>query len=472
MSAELRAEIARLHWQRWEVEQSYGAAGAAIWDELNGSAMRREESATSAKSGPEATPPRVVAHDSLISQPQDGAWPTLDLAAYHGLAGQVVRTLTPETEADPAGLLLSFLTGFGNLVGPGPRALVGSAPHPARLNAVLVGDTARARKGTSWSETGRVLAQAAPDWHEHCEVSGLSSGEGLINEVRDDDDRDRGLPAHLAKARLIYEGEFVRVLKVCAREGNILSTVLRDAWDGRPLRSLTRRDPLKATGAHLSILAHITAEELRRHLTETDAANGFANRFLFCLVRRTTLLPNGGNLDPAALDDLARQVEVAANTALGIGILRRTTDADAVWADAYRRWATEAPGGLAGAIVARADAQTLRLSTCYALLDGSPVIDVPHVQAALALWRYCEASALYLFGDALGDPVADRLLEALRDAGDAGLDSTGQHAVFGRHVNATRLAQARAELERRGLVVTTTEKNGGRPRIVSRAVTR
>jgi hypothetical protein len=409
--------------------------------------------------------------DSLASQSQEPQWPVLGQAAYHGLAGKVVRTLTPESEADPAGLLCGFLVGFGNMVGLGPHAVAGSAPHPARLNVVLVGDSSRARKGTSWADASRVLAEAAPDWRERCEVSGLSSGEGLINEVRDSETLDGDL-SPFAKCRLIYEGEFARVLKVAARDGNILSTVLRDAWDGRPLRTLTRKDPLKASGAHISVIAHITAEELRRYLTETDMASGFANRFLFCLVRRTTLLPDGGNLDPAELDDLAVKVLAVANAARGIGVLRRSAEAGVLWHDAYKRWADEAPGGLAGAVVARAEAQTLRLSVAYALLDRSSVVEVFHLEAALAVWRYCEASALYLFGDALGDPIADRLLEALHGAGAEGLDSTAQHAVFGRHVSATRLAQARAELERRALITTTTEETGGRPRLVSRAVTR
>jgi hypothetical protein len=97
---------------------------------------------------------------------------------------------------------------------------------------------------------------------------------------------------------------------------------------------------------------------------------------------------------------------------------------------------------------------------------------VTHLQAALAVWSYCEASALVIFGDALGDPVADRLLIALRDAGEEGLDGTAQSALFGRHASATRLAQARALLEGKGLIVTETEKTGGRDRLVSRAVTR
>ena len=74
--------------------------------------------------------------------------------------------------------------------------------------------------------------------------------------------------------------------------------VVRQAWDTGTLRTLTRNNPLTATDAHISIIGHITAEELRRHLTSTEAANGFANRFLWLPVRRSKQLPDGGNLDP------------------------------------------------------------------------------------------------------------------------------------------------------------------------------
>jgi hypothetical protein len=106
----------------------------------------------------------------------------------------------------------------------------------------------------------------------------------------------------------------------------------------------------------------------------------------------------------------------------------------------------------------------------YALLDGSNTIELPHLEAALAVWRYCEQSALYVFGEILGDPIADRLLAAVRDVGSAGLDGAGQHAAFARHADQRQLARARADLERRGLVVTTTEQTRGRPRLVTRAL--
>ena len=65
--------------------------------------------------------------------------------------------------------------------------------------------------------------------------------------------------------------------------------------------------------------------------------------------------------------------------------------------------------GLLGAITGRAEAQVLRLSCLYALMDQSAVVTRQHLTAAIALWDYAAQSAQYLFGDSLGDPLADDL---------------------------------------------------------------
>jgi hypothetical protein len=140
-----------------------------------------------------------------------------------------------------------------------------------------------------------------------------------------------------------------------------------------------------------------------------------------------------------------------------VGALQRDPGARERWATAYKEFG-EGAGGLAGAVTARPEAQALRLSVSYAALDGSTTIQTAHLEAALAVWNYCEASAYAIFGDALGDPIADRLLVELRNAGAEGLDGTAQSGLFGRHVSAARLSQARQELERRGLVVTEPEE--------------
>ena len=91
-------------------------------------------------------------------------WPVLGAAAYHGLAGEVVSTLAPQTEADPVALLLQYLVYFGNAVGRGPYYQVENDKHFANLFLLLVGETAKARKGLSAGRIRHIFDTADPDW--------------------------------------------------------------------------------------------------------------------------------------------------------------------------------------------------------------------------------------------------------------------------------------------------------------------
>lgn len=395
-------------------------------------------------------------------------WPALDPAARYGLAGQVVEVLEPHTEADPAGLLFDFLTAFGCAVGPGPHAVADGAQHPARLNVVMVGETSRARKGTSRQQIRRVMVAADDRWVRDREFGGLASGEGLIAAVSDpprDDTADDKPQRPVDKRLLVVEPEFARVLRVCARDGSTLSPIVRQAWDGGRLQVMTRRDPLSAEGAHISVIGHITAAELARTLTDTEAANGFANRFLFVAVRRSKLLPSGGNLDPGELDQLGRTVRTTLERARRVGTVRRDPDAEQRWADLYAHLADTEPPGLAGALTARAEAQLLRLSVAYALTDGTGTITVDHLDAASAAWNYADHTVRMLFPAGTGDQRADQLLRALTEAPD-GLDRAGQYAVFSNHIGGTDLDHITKKLIDLGLAESAKEATGGRPRDV------
>src|SRR5262249_16975667 len=117
---------------------------------------------------------------------------------------------------------------------------------------------------------------------------------------------------------------------------------------------------------------------------------------------------------------------------------------------------------LFGAITSRAEAQVVRLSCIYALLDGSPVVDIQHLRAALALWSYCEQSCRYIFGDALGNPIADRILQALR-ASPKGLNRSQISHLLGRNESASTIKNALGVLAEHGLAVRKVLQSGGRP---------
>jgi len=408
-------------------------------------------------------------------------WPSLpDAAAYHGLAGDIVRAIEPHTEADPVALLVQTLTGFGSIVGKDSHYEVEGAQHPARLNAILVGVSSKGRKGTSWRQVKQFLRAADEQWAEDRVVEGLSSGEGLIWAVRDSIEREEPIreggkrtgpvtgyemvtddPGISDKRLLVMEGEFASVLRALGREGNTLSPVLRRAWDDGDLRTLVKNSPAKATGAHISIVGHITRDELMRYLDSTEQGNGFANRFLWFVVRRSKVLPEGGGT--VEVGDLHSRLGEAVEFARREGrVLRFDDRARQMWYAVYPKLSEGKPG-LLGALTGRAEAYVMRLAVAYALLDSCSQIRRAHLEAALALWEYSEQSASWIFGTAIGDPVADRIVKALRTVPDHGLTRKQLGDLFSRHTRSEQITRSLALLSNRGEVTVETIKTRGRP---------
>jgi hypothetical protein len=397
------------------------------------------------------------ARSALPAPPPPDGWPApLDPIALTGLAGQVVAVVAPHTEADPAAILVSLLVGFGSLIGSEPRYLVGASAHRANEFVVLVGPSGAGRKGSSWDTVEVLLGAVDGHFVNDRVVSGLSSGEGLIWHLRDRDDGvapDRRL--------LVLETEFASVLKAIARDANTLSPVVRNAWDHRVLQVITKHDPARASDAHVAVIGHITADELVRHVAATEMANGFLNRFLLCCVRRSRLLPEGGHLDPAALAPLAARLAQAAHVASRAQNVSLDETARQLWWQRYPALSAARPG-MWGAATARAEAHVVRLALIYALLDQAARINLTHLRAALAVWDYAARSAAHIFGDSLGDPMADDIRHALGEHPD-GLTRTELRDLFNRNRTRAQIGRALDLLVGAGLAQPHTHHDRGRP---------
>jgi hypothetical protein len=68
----------------------------------------------------------------------------------------------------------------------------------------------------------------------------------------------------------------------------------------------------------------------------------------------------------------------------------------------------------------------------------------------------------FIFGDATGDPIADRVLSALRANGPMAQNELVD--LFGRNISATRLSTALETLVQAGRSRSVREETGGRPR--------
>ncbi len=410
-------------------------------------------------------------HNPFLDQGPPPDWPMLDEAALQGLPGDVVRAIAPASEADPVALLVQYLVAAGNVIGRGPHYRVEGDQHGPNLFAVIVGDSSKSRKGTSWGRIRQIMEVADPEWMRARRVGGMSSGEGLIAPVRDavighPKDGKNWIESEITpgvadKRLMVIEAEFSSALAVMKREGNTLSSIIREAWDRGDLATMTKNSPLRATGAHISILGHITTDELRADLDKVSMCNGFGNRFLWLMVRRSKTLPFGGVIDDETIATLARRTREAIVVAQGFERVGLSTPAREMWRAVYPALSASSPG-LLGALTARAEAQVIRLGLIYALLNQRDQIAVKHLEAAIALWDYADASVDFIFGDMLGDPTADAILQKLREVGPTGCSRTEIRDLFVRHRTTEQLNRALARLEAADKAKKTERETGGR----------
>jgi hypothetical protein len=360
---------------------------------------------------PDEPPGRVGTGQGPAILPPDGSktWPAPPGdAAYHGIAGEVARILEPSTEADPVALLVTMLT-LGGAIAGRHRTLWHGSEHAPNLYTVLVGDTAVARKGTAYVTVSAVLSTADDGW-QRLLVPGLGSGEALVTRLRPDE--KTGRVEHRA---IVLETEMGRMLRVMGRDGSTLSAMLRNGWDGTPLGRFIARGGDVVTNHHVAVLAHVTAHDLRDLLRDTDAANGFGNRFCWYAVHRTKLVPLP--VDPSAIipSTLTRALQETFEWAQVPGPVRLSPEAGDDWEDRYGALSIRPRYGLLGALTARAEAQIIRLALTYAVMDRADLVTPDHLLAASALWDYAERSALYIFGNQTGNRWADLLRRHLRE---------------------------------------------------------
>jgi hypothetical protein len=408
-------------------------------------------------------------------------WPTLNEAAYHGLLGRAVRLIEPHTETDPVALLASLISEIGTMLNRAPHLDLDGSYHPLLFWPVLVGQSSKSRKGTADKRCRSLLLAVDPGWARGELKGTLSSGEGLAYAVRDpqykkEPVREKGKPTGEYQEVMVDEGiedkrlflvqsEFGAVLRTMARDGNSLSGVLRDAWDGQDLAPMTKTNRVKATDPHIGIVGHVTKDELLRNLTETDTSNGFGNRFVWLAVRRSKELPFPSSPNPEEVNALALELRGAITQARTLSLLQMNEPAQEVWKTKYSELSKDRPG-MAGSLLNRAEAQVMRLAGLYAVLDATALIDAIHLKAAMAFWHYAEASTKMIFGDSLGDAVADTILRELSIEGE--LDDTGISKLFNRNVSAARLSQAKSVLLSSGMIVGRRVETEGRHRTVWR----
>lgn len=454
---------------------AYGKPRGCLLAEDTQSYASTSTTPTIASGEPGVLPP-AEAHGTAEADIEDVAlpppppWPVLTEAALTGLPGEIVQALAPCSEADPAALLLNLLVMYGSVIGRRAHVDVpGADLHFANLYAGVIGTSATARKTTATSCMKRLFRGVDPQWSRSCVNTGLSSGEGLKYAVRDPVQRinEEGELETVQegvsdKRLLVIETEFASVLQSFKRQGNTLSAVLRAAWDDGHLQTLTRGDPIRATDAHISFIFNCTTDELAMLMRHTpELVNGFSNRCLWCLCRRSKELPEPPPFRPEPWIERLRQ---AVTYGRNVEQLVRDASASLLYREMYSQLNEDRPG-IYGKATSRAAPQVLRLSIIYALMSGSPIVRRVDLAAALAVWGYCDQSARIIFAGEAEDPLAELVLDKLRAVGAAGMTRTELRDAFHRNINGTQLMPVLAKLRDRGLAeCLPPEPTAGRPR--------
>lgn len=420
--------------------------------------------------GPAAEPaPDVEALASAEVARARQALPERDPAVFDCYLGQLVRQVAPDTEADPAAILVSLMATAGVHLGPGPHVQVGDDRHPLLIWPLVIGRSAAGRKGASWSTSRRLLATADQEFVAANVRSGLTSGEGLAavftpdnphpdttSPERKPDTRPAGPGALPAGDRrlLVYEPEWAAVMARMKREGNALSATLRAAWEGGDLSTMNVTARI-ARGTHIGILAHISPTEFRSKVSASDMAGGTYNRFLPVAVARSQFLPLAAGIPTGLLDELAFDLATRLLHGAQLGALGFTPDAVRTWRRLYVEFGTDhGDDGPIGEFISRTAPYCLRIAGLHAALDGQPHIDAHHLAAAAALVRYATASARAVFNT---NHISSKLTAWIAQAGPEGRTKEQiRSEFFHRNKNAKEITAVLDELTANGAIVRTT----------------
>ncbi|MPZ81604.1 MAG: DUF3987 domain-containing protein [Actinophytocola sp.] len=382
--------------------------------------------------------------------------PTLDPVVFDCFLGRLVRKVEDTSEADPVAVLASLICAAGVHMGQGPHVRAGDDPHPLLVWPLIVGRTSSGRKGTSWSTARRLIDAAATEFVHTNLRSGLSSGEGLAARfaIEDTDAIDGVIDPTRDLRLLVLEPEWGGVMAKMRREGNSLSAILRSAWEGGDLSTLTVNQRL-APSSHVGIVAHITPQEFRSRLDSSDMAGGTYNRFLPLAVARSKFLPFSQGANPALVAELGAILAGRLDLGAEQRTIGFTGPAATLWRALYVELSTdhnERPQ--VEQFISRAVPNCLRIAAIHAALDGQPAIGPEHLTAAAALVRYSIASARAIFVDTA---TPNKLAAWIAEAGPTGRtrkEITTDH--FAGNKKATEIETLLTQLAHTGRITKTT----------------
>ncbi|MEU3690566.1 hypothetical protein [Streptomyces narbonensis] len=422
-------------------------------------------------------------YSTPVPGPQGRPW--LGKKAWHGIAGEILEYVSPDVEADPAGILATMLSSFSCLIGFDAYA---HGPIKQHVNVwhILMGDTGEGRKGTAADRAMEVMRRVEMGFMKKNTTSSLSSGEGLVIAVRDGMDEDeiarREENGHKVdygvddKRLLVMSTEFAMVMQ--KTHGGTLGPILRDLWDGKSL-NIQSSDAEVATDPHVTVMGHVTPQEFADRQRPSEMAGGTWNRFMPIFVHMPHEIPwpeDPEDWDEKLTEFADRLREAAHSAGSGTKSVKFSKEAQLY----YRKHVYPEYSRSSGdSVVMKQFTQRrlphlVRVAGTYALMNGRTEVSLGDLEAAKAVVDYAIESARFVLathapggGMAAAASAEDKeardkaiLMQALQDAGESGLNRT--------HISQKVLKYRRKTDEVKAFIndlelVVVKQNSGGRP---------
>lgn len=356
--------------------------------------------------------------------------PVADPVMFYGVLGDLVKLCCTHSEAVPVAVASYALAYFSAYLGPTKYLSIADERRLLNNYWLLIGPSGMG-KGSSVYGVERIfkmvdenMQQVFSDMVRRGQTSGiveypsldihaggLSSGEGLVTAKADSVKLEKGEPAIEVtdKRFLLIESEFGNVLNMAERSGNTLSHTLRNGYDGKTIKPLTKRDRVSCSQPYFVLVGNITPGELNSHKQNAVmSVNGMLNRMMLVWTRTDVRYSRPKAIDDRALSDIASRIAKNLLSARSHNFethwrkqwqiaspIGMTDDAWQFWDDVYPQLVNMPDCEPVQTLCRRHRLHIRIIAGLLALMNGEPVIGVQALRAALAWSDFSRQSVVY-----------------------------------------------------------------------------
>jgi len=347
--------------------------------------------------------------------------PVLPEAAWHSLTREYREIVGPSTEASHAYHFACFVTAVGAALGR-TVYIEKAGRHYPNLFVVLVGKSGGARKGTAL-HFGMHLAQAL--YQKIGIVKSLDSREGFLEHLAELEKQQEG---RAGVSAIVYLAELRSLIEKTRMEGlgNIVP-MLCDAYDcPQDLTVHTRKNPISVPFPTVSLCA-ATTQRWIEGLQMKDLEGGLGNRIMWVPGEPGRPIANPPARDQRRFSALVRNVrkQIAHWPQKHGTKFSLSPAAEARWEKIYAEiYAHHDEDQLIEILCQRLQNHCLKVALIWAALDGQPVIEQSHLEAAYVFTQFLYDSQWYLFRGFGRSPMAQmdaKIIEIVKRAGPNGV---------------------------------------------------